>query len=415
MAGSVPFALPTEASLPTASYATVGSPEAAHRSGVAPDATQAPDPSEPLAPSAPHTGRKVRFTRSDEFQRELKRRVDEYFRVSGKRRRDCPEMYLKVAILLGGFAVTYCLLVFAAQTWWQAVPLAILLGGIMAAIGMNVQHDGGHQAVSDRRWINELMSMSLDVIGGSSYYWHWKHAVLHHTYVNIVGHDSDIDLGIIGRLSPQSPRLAFHRWQHLYLWPLYGFLAMKWHCYDDYRDLLRGRIGEHRVPRPAGSDLLVFVAGKIVFLCLMLVIPLRFHSLGTVLTFYAIAAAVAGIVLSVVFQLAHTVGEATFPVPSADTGYVDNEWAIHQVETTVDFARTSTLAAWLLGGLNFQIEHHLMPRICHIHYPALSPVVEATCRDFGVRFSEHRTFLSGVAAHYRWLRAMGRDDNDAIV
>jgi linoleoyl-CoA desaturase len=362
---------------------------------------------EPIAHHPAESSRKIKFSKADSFHKELKWRVDEYFLTTGKRRRDCPQMYLKVAILLSGFAAAYGLLVFAAQTWWQGLPLAMLLGSIMAGIGMNVQHDGGHQAISDWRWINRLMAMSLELIGGSSYYWHWKHAVLHHTYVNLSGHDTDIDLGILGRLSPNSPRLAFHRWQHFYLWILYGLLAIKWHFYDDYRDLVLGTIGEHRIPRPAGWDLAQFVVGKIGFLKLAMVIPLCFHPIGTVMLFYAITATVAGIVLSVVFQLAHAVGQAEFPVPRADTGCVENEWAIHQVETTVDFARTSPLATWLLGGLNFQIEHHLFPRICHIHYPALSPLVEATCRDFGVTFSEHRTFRSGVAAHYRWLRQMG--------
>ena len=354
-----------------------------------------------------HSAPKIKFTRGDAFQKELKRRVDEYFRVTGKKRRDCPQFFLKVAMLVFGLVATYGLLVFVAQTWWQAVPLAMLLGCLMAAIGMNVQHDGGHNAASDRPWLNRLMATSLDLVGGSSYYWHWKHAVLHHTYVNISGHDSDIDLGFFGRLSPQSPRLSFHRWQHVYLWVLYGLMAVKWHFYDDYRDFVLGRIGEHRVPRPTGWELARFAFGKLVFLGLAFAIPLCFHSIGTVLLVYALTAAVAGIVLSVVFQLAHTVGEAAFPIPHAESGCVENEWAIHQVETTVDFARRSRVAAWLLGGLNFQVEHHLLPRICHIHYPALSPLVEETCRDFGVTFSEHRTFWSGVAAHYSWLRAMG--------
>ena len=140
---------------------------------------------------------------------------------------------------------------------------------------------------------------------------------------------------------------------------------------------------------------------------LAFVVPLLLHSVGAVLLFYAVTAAVAGIVLSVVFQLAHSVGEAEFPVPDENTGCVENAWAIHQVETTIDFARRSKLAAWLLGGLNFQVEHHLFPRICHIHYPALSQIVEATCHDFDVKYSEHQTFWTGVASHYRWLRQMG--------
>ena len=132
-------------------------------------------------------------------------------------------MYVKTAILLAWFAASYVLLVFVARTWWQALPLAILLGLATAAIGFNIQHDGGHHAYSTARWVNKLMAMTLDLIGGSSYVWHWKHGVFHHTYVNITGHDTDIDLGSLGRLTPHQRRYAFHRWQHLYLWPLYGF------------------------------------------------------------------------------------------------------------------------------------------------------------------------------------------------
>ena len=114
------------------------------------------------------------------------------------------------------------LLVFVADTWWQALPLAIVLGLTTAAIGFNVQHDGGHQAYSNHDWVNKLMAMTLDLIGGSSYLWHWKHDVYHHTYVNITGQDTDIDLGGLGRLTPHHRRHWFHRWQHFYLWPLYG-------------------------------------------------------------------------------------------------------------------------------------------------------------------------------------------------
>lgn len=316
-------------------------------------------------------------------------------------------MYLKSAILFATFAASYVLLVFFAQTWWQALPLAVLLSLVTAGIGFNVQHDAGHQAYSRYLWINKLMSMTLDVIGGSSHVWHWKHAVLHHTYVNIADHDTDIDVGVFGRLSPHQKRYAFHRWQHFYLWPLYGLLAIKWHLVSDFRAIIRGRVGHHRIPMPTGWNLVVFLFGKISFFALAFVIPLLYHSVCVVLGFYVAVAVVLGIVLSVVFQLAHAVEQAEFPLPEPETGRIENAWAIHQVETTVNFARRSSILSWLLGGLNFQIEHHLFPRICHVHYPAISKLVEATCHEYGVRYTEHRTFWAGLASHFRWLRRMG--------
>lgn len=351
--------------------------------------------------------RKLAFARDVGFQAKLRRRVDEYFRSTGRRQRDCLAMYLKTTLLLACFAVAYVLLVFVAQTWWQALPLAVILGLSVAAIGFNVQHDGGHHAYSDYPWINKLTALTLDLIGGSSYLWHWKHAVYHHTYVNITGQDTDIDLGGLGRLTPHQKRYPFHRWQHVYLWPLYGLLAIRWHLYDDFRDVLTGRIGEHRYPRPKGWDLAVFLAGKAVFLTLAVVIPSLFHPIWVVALFYGVAALVMGMTVSVVFQLAHCMEQAAFPLPRQETGRMEKAWAVHQVEATVDFARKNRVVTWLLGGLNFQIEHHLFPRICHVNYPAISGLVEETCREFGVRYAEHDSVRAGLLAHFRWLRQMG--------
>src|SRR5439155_7430331 len=144
--------------------------------------------------SAADSGRPLKFRVNSAFQRELRRRVDEYFRSTGRRQRDCWQMYLKTAVILAGLVVSYLLLVFAAHAWWQGVPLAILLGFAAAGIGFNVQHDGGHHAYSDSPWVNKLMAMMLDLMGGSSYFWRWKHGVFHHTYVNVTGHDTDINL-----------------------------------------------------------------------------------------------------------------------------------------------------------------------------------------------------------------------------
>jgi linoleoyl-CoA desaturase len=319
-------------------------------------------------------------------------------------------MYVKTAVILAWFSGSYALLVFAASAWWQCLPLAVLVGLALGAIGFNIQHDGGHHAYSRHEWVNRLAAQSLELVGASSYIWHWKHAVFHHTNVNVTGEDTDIDLGRLARLSPHQRRRSFHRWQHLYLWPLYGFLTIKWQLFDDLHDMIMGRVGTHRVPRAKGWDLVSFLGGKLVFYALAFVVPLAFCPAWAVLLWYGVASLVLGLVSAVVFQLAHCVPQAAFPLPGADTGRMDNPWAVHQVETTVDFAHTSRLAAWFLGGLNFQIEHHLFPRICHLNYPALSGLVEQTCREFGVRYARHASIGAGVAAHYRWLRHLGTAD-----
>jgi linoleoyl-CoA desaturase len=316
-------------------------------------------------------------------------------------------MFVKTAVVVGVFAASYGLLVFVAQTWWQGLLLAVLLGVSAAGIGLNVEHDGSHQAYSNSPWVNRLMAMTLELIGGSSYVWHWKHVVFHHTYVNITGHDTDIDLGPLARLTPHQARRGYHRWQHLYLWPFYGLMAIKWQLVGDFQKVITGRVTSRPFPRPKGEALLIFVAGKLVFAILAFGIPLFLHSPAAALTYYGVASLAAGMVLSVVFQVAHCVEEAAFPRPPADGDGFERAWAVHQVETTVDFARHDRVVTWLLGGLNFQIEHHLFPKLSHVHYPAIAPVVEAVCREFGIRYREHASFRAGIASHFRWLRRMG--------
>jgi linoleoyl-CoA desaturase len=365
-----------------------------------------PAPAEPGEASA--VAGPLKFDTPDAFRRALRERIDQYFATSGRRPRDVPQMYAKSALMLASLTGTYVLLVCGVTTGWLAVPLAVLLGLALAGVGFNVQHDGGHTAYSSRGWVNKLAAMTLDLLGGSSYIWARKHNAMHHSYANITGQDDDIDVGFLGRLSPHQRRRALHRFQHWYLWVLYGFLAVKWHLVDDFRDVLTGRIGTHRLPRPRGRDLAVFVGGKVVFFTLAFGLPLLLHPWWCVLALYGVASLVEGVVLSVVFQLAHCVEEAEFPLPRADTGRMASSWATHQVQTTVDFAPGNRLLAWYIGGLNFQIEHHLFPQICHVHYPALAPLVAQTCAAFGLRYTIARTFRAGVVSHFRWLRRMGR-------
>ena len=347
------------------------------------------------------------------FHADLKERVADYFATTGRSEQGGWRMVLKTAIILTAWAGVWAALVFLPLAWWQAVPLAVALAVCMAGAGFAVQHDAGHGAYSRRPWVNGLMACVLDLIGASSYLWRWKHGILHHTFTNVAGHDTDIESDGVARLSPHQPRYWYHRWQHVYLWPAYALTASVWHLFRDFKDVARGRIGDHPVPRPKGVDLAVFVLGKAASIALLLGIPMLVHPWWVVLTFYMLVTGCIGVILTVVFQLAHCVEEAEFPEPVNSPPRMESAWAVHQVETTVNFARHNRLLSWYVGGLNFQIEHHLFPRICHVHYPALSKIVEQTCREYGVRYSWHPTFLAGVRSHYRWLRRMGRADAGA--
>ncbi len=353
----------------------------------------------------------LRFNTDRTFHEKLHHAVDEYFRSTGRQKRGGWQIYIKSCVILACFFLSYLLLVFLAQNVWQGLVLAIILSSSITAIGFNIQHDGGHQSFSDHRLVNRLAAMTMDLVGASSYMWHWKHAMFHHNYVNITGYDPDIDLGGLGRLSPHQEWLWFYRWQHLYMWVLYGLLVVKWQLFDDLKNLMTGRIYRHRMPRPKGTDLLIFIAGKLSFVTLAFMIPLFYHPPGAVVFFYLVTVLTMGVPLSIVFQLPHCMERADFPLPVGDTGLMENPWAVHQARVTLDFDRYSPVRTWLLGGLNFHIEHHLFLGVCHTNYPGISKLVEEACRQAGVEYAEHSSIWAGLAEHYRWLKKMGMPDH----
>src|SRR5207248_3138716 len=241
----------------------------------------------PAPATAPAPERRPKYPGDEAgFLDELQRRVAAYFARTGRPERDCWQMYLKTAVVLGWFAASYVLLVFFATSVWVAIPLTLSLACALAAVAFNVQHDGGHHAVSRFEWVNRLAAYTLDLIGASSYLWKWKHGVFHHTYANISGQDTDIEAGAVARLCPHQERRWFHRWQHLYLWPLYGLTASRWHLWGDFKDVITGKIGAHRIPRPKGWDLVGFLGGKVLSIGLLLALPMFFQPWWLVLLFY---------------------------------------------------------------------------------------------------------------------------------
>ena len=368
----------------------------------------APTLADRAQPSLASQRSKLKFAGDQGFHREVKRRVNEYFKQTGLSPRDSPRMYVKTAVLLLWFGGSYALLVFAATNWWQGVLSSLSLALAMAGVGFCIQHDANHGAYSNHRAVNRIMGLALDMLGASSYVWRYKHNVSHHTYTNIAGGDDDINIGPLVRLSPAQPHSRVHRVQQYFIWGLYSLLMVKWHLISDFRNVARGRIARNSFPRPKGWSLVELIGGKAFFFAWAFVVPALYHPLWTVLIFYLGTSMVLSLVLSVVFQLAHCVEEADFPEPEPGTDRLLDAWAVHQVQTTVDFARGNRLLTWYAGGLNFQVEHHLFPRICHIHYPRLSEIVQAVSAEYAVRYTANASFLDAVASHWRWLRHMGR-------
>ena len=316
---------------------------------------------------------------------------------------DSPLMYAKAAGLIAMTIAAYTWLVFHAATTFTVLLAAALLALAMVGIGFNVQHDGNHGTFSRRPWLNRLAGFTLDLIGASSYFWKDKHNHNHHVYTNIPHEDADIDLGPMARLSVDHPWFWWHRYQHFYLWLLYTGVHLRY-LYSDVQRLAFGKNDGLSASYPKGADMAWLLGGKTFFVAMAIVLPLVRHDAGYVIGIYLLISMAMGLIFSVVFQLAHSVDVVEHPaVQPGERG----EWAVHQVETTANFATGSRVATFLLGGLNHQREHHLFPRVAHVHYPALSHMVREVCDERGVRCRENATLAGAVRSHYRFVRQMG--------
>jgi linoleoyl-CoA desaturase len=349
---------------------------------------------------------RVRFPASGPFRADLEQRVDAWFVKTGRSPRASPGMRIKTGLLLTWLCGGWALLMFAPVPWFVVPLLAASMGLAMAGVGFSVMHDANHDSYAAGRRMNRTIGLSLDLLGASSLIWRQKHNVLHHTYTNVQGMDADLDAGPLLRFAPWQPRRPWHRFQHLYAPVLFALFPIRWFFWDDFRDLATGTVGDQPLPKLNTRDVLGVLAGKVVFFTWAFVLPLVLHPTWWLLPIYAIAFLVLGNALAWVFQLAHCLEDAEFQ--KVNPGEVmPASWAEHQVATTVDFAPQSRLLSWYLGGLNFQVEHHLFPRICHVHYPALSAIVAQTCRDHGLRYRCQPTVGSALCANLRWMRKLG--------
>jgi len=350
---------------------------------------------------------RVRFTENGAFTAELRARADAYFDGAARPRRDVGRMYGKSGVILGWFAASWVGLVFFAHGFWAGAALAVSLGLSVAAIGMSVMHDANHAAYSRRPWVNRAFGSTLDLMGVNSFIWRHKHNVLHHTYTNVDGCDYDLDFGAMARLTPGQPHRSWHRYQHVYLWFLYGFLLPKWVFHDDLLIWKRRHIGQHPLPRPGAFEWALFVGWKVVFLAWAVVVPALFHPWLHVLAFHLVAVFTLGLTLGTTFQLAHCLGDAEFPQVPEVGQRLGRDWAEHQLATTVDFAPTNPVVTWMCGGLNFQVEHHLFPKVCHLHYPALAVIVREVANKHGLLHRRNATLADALRSHVRHLRRLG--------
>jgi linoleoyl-CoA desaturase len=346
------------------------------------------------------------------FARELRAEVAAYFDRNGLSPHANAAMVVKTIAVFAILLVPYGLVMSQVVPPLAMLGLAVVAGLGMAGIGFCVAHDALHGAyTSSRRW-NDLLGASLEILGGSRHFWRLTHNTIHHTYTNVPGVDDDlVSAEPLVRLAPGPGRRPYHRLQHLYSWALYSLATINWVFVKDFKYFAASKIGPFEDVRHPRAEMTRMFAFKAFHLLWALVLPLIVLDVAwwQVVLGYVAMNLTAGITLAVVFQLAHVVEGPAYPTPD-ETGRIPDDWLAHQIRTSADFAPGNPLATWFLGGLNRQIEHHAFPRVCHVHYPALAPIVERVCRSHGVPYRVHRTMRAAVASHFRLLKTLGHAD-----
>ncbi len=347
--------------------------------------------------------------KSPQFFQRLREVTEEYFMETGAKRTGDGRLYLKTGVLLTAFAVLYTVLVFFTPgSVVISLLLCTLLGVTVASVGFNVMHDGAHGSYSSRKWVNETMGYSLNFLGGNVHLWKLKHNINHHTYTNVEGVDDDINIRPFIRVHEGQKRHWFHRFQHVYSLALYGLTYLLWVFWQDWQKYFTRKVAEHTpINNFKVKEHVVFWASKAFYIGFFIVLPMFFAGVVPTIVGYLVMMFVAGIVISVVFQLAHVVEHSDFVPDATSGGSIESDWAIHQVATTANFATHNRVWNWLFGGLNFQIEHHLFPRISHVHYPALSKRLKAVCAEFNITYREYPSLRSALRSHLIYLRQVG--------
>jgi linoleoyl-CoA desaturase len=356
----------------------------------------------------------VRYLSSEAWQKQfadaVRKNVNTYFRDRGLSTKGDGRMVGKTLVMLGIYLTPFVLLLTLPISGWLALPFAVLMGVGMAGIGMSVMHDAVHGSASSHNWLNKTLGSTMYLLGSNVFTWRIQHNVLHHTHTNVDEVDTDIGSRTMLRFSEHAKLEWIHRFQFVHAFFFYGLLTIS-KLVGDFLDLAEySRTGMVKAQKKEPvREFVQLSVMKAVYLGIFIVLPLVFGSMPwwQVLLGFFIMHFVAGVILGSVFQLAHVVEGADQPLPD-EQGAIHTDWAVHEVRTTADFSRKSRFLNWYVGGLNFQIEHHLFPHICHVHYRKIAPIVERTAREYGLHYNLKPNLLAALASHVRRLKQLGR-------
>lgn len=346
------------------------------------------------------------------FSSEVREKVNAYFKENKISPKGNFKMWVKTLVMLALYLAPLVVILTVTMNGWLALLLVFIMGIGEAGIGMSVMHDAAHGAYSQKNWVNKLMASSMNLLGSNVFNWQVQHNYLHHTFTNIYGYDPDIDTKAVIRLSRFSPMRKYHRFQHIYAYPFYGLMTLS-KLFSDIQQLYyykkEGFVEEKKVDFK--KEMLKLVLIKLVYFTILLGLPFIFTDFTwwQILIGFSALHITAGGIMGTVFQMAHVVEGPAQPQPD-ESNKIEKEWYAHQLSTTSDFARNSHLLSWYVGGLNYQIEHHLFSHICHVHYPKIAPIVEETAKKYDLPYYLKSSFADAFISHMRKLKELGNNE-----
>ena len=345
--------------------------------------------------------------RDNVFFQSLKTSVEKYFIDNKIDKTGNWKLYSKTLILFISAIGLYLVLLFVRMPAVLGILVSSLFGFVLATIGFNVMHDACHGSYSTKKWVNELLGYSLNALGGNAFLWKFKHNILHHTYTNVDGLDDDIGKSPLMRQCTSQKWVPAHRFQHIYVVGVYAIASLAWIFLMDFDKYFKQKIYTTPLQKMSTKEHVIFWTTKVLYILFYMVIPITLLGWKHWAVGFTFLHIFMGLTLAIVFQLAHVVEDTEFEFAGLEDRVVESAWAVHEVKSTADFASGNKLVTWLVGGLNYQVEHHLFPRISHVHYPAISKIVSQKCEEFNLPYHTFPTMRAAVVSHFKLIKQLG--------
>ncbi len=345
---------------------------------------------------------------TDDFYSTLKRKVALYFESNGLTRYGGSKIYRKAIILVSLYLLTYISLFIFTNIWFLMMSY-IMMGILMIVIGINLGHDAVHNAVSSNKKINNLFKYSFELLGASSYAWEKRHVQGHHIYPNIRDKDPDTTQSKIVRIYSNNKWARYHQFQFIYIPFLYLFYSLNWTLIRDYTDIFSSRASEYLSAKKTKGTIFKFIVSKLIYLSAFFLLLPIFSNLSIIQAIigFFIMHVSASICLTIALVPSHLSEDSTFP-EADESGSIKSSWAHHQVIVTNDFATDNKFITYAFGAFNHHIVHHLFPKVCHVHYEALTPIIKETILEYGLPYNYQESIAKSYISHFIFLMRLGK-------